>query len=98
MAEPLTGGAVSGRRTGFGARGCGVNVMARNCDDHTRNFSFILKQGGSWELAPAYDATYADNPKGEWTFQHLMSVREVQGHYASRFTRRGGPLRCPASE
>ena len=51
-----------------------LNVMARNCDDHTKNFSFILKQGGSWELAPAYDVTHACNPKGEWTFQHLMSV------------------------
>jgi len=51
-----------------------LNVMARNCDDHTKNFSFILKQGRSWELAPAYDVTHAYNPKGEWTFQHLMSV------------------------
>jgi serine/threonine-protein kinase HipA len=50
------------------------NVMARNCDDHTKNFSFMLKQGGSWELAPAYDVTHAYNPKGEWTYQHLMSV------------------------
>ena len=50
------------------------NVMARNCDDHTKNFAFILKQGRSWELAPAFDVTHAYNPKGEWTYQHLMSV------------------------
>ncbi len=50
------------------------NVMARNCDDHTKNFAFLLKQGRSWELAPAYDVTHAYNPKGEWTYQHLMSV------------------------
>jgi serine/threonine-protein kinase HipA len=50
------------------------NVMARNCDDHTKNFAFRLKQGRSWELAPAYDVTHAFNPKGEWTYQHLMSV------------------------
>lgn len=50
------------------------NVMARNCDDHTKNFGFILKQGGPWELAPAYDVTHAHNPQGEWTSQHLMSV------------------------
>jgi serine/threonine-protein kinase HipA len=50
------------------------NVMARNCDDHTKNFSFRLKQGESWEFAPAYDLTHAYNPKGEWTYQHLMSV------------------------
>jgi len=50
------------------------NVMARNYDDHTKNFSFRLKQGGEWELAPAYDVTHAYNPQGEWTYQHLMSV------------------------
>jgi serine/threonine-protein kinase HipA len=50
------------------------NVMARNCDDHTKNFSFLLKQGQNWELAPAYDVTHAHNPRGEWTYQHLMSV------------------------
>lgn len=50
------------------------NVMAANCDDHTKNLSFILRQGGSWELAPAYDITHAYNPKGEWTYQHLMAV------------------------
>jgi serine/threonine-protein kinase HipA len=50
------------------------NVMATNCDDHTKNFAFRLKQGKAWELAPAYDLTHAHNPKGEWTYQHLMSV------------------------
>lgn len=51
------------------------NVMGRNCDDHTKNLSFLLREGGStWELAPAYDVTFAHNPTGEWTSQHLMSV------------------------
>lgn len=50
------------------------NVMAKNCDDHSKNFSFLLRQGGQWELAPAYDVTFAHNPVGEWTSQHLMSV------------------------
>lgn len=51
-----------------------LNVMAANCDDHTKNFSFILRQGEPWSLAPAYDITFAFNPRGEWTYQHLMSV------------------------
>lgn len=50
------------------------NIMGKNCDDHTKNFSFLLKQGGAWELSPAYDITFAHNQKGEWTSQHLMSV------------------------
>ncbi len=51
-----------------------LNVMAANCDDHSKNFSFMLRQGGRWELAPAYDVTHAYNPNGEWTYQHLMGV------------------------
>ena len=35
---------------------------------------FRLRKGRPWELAPAYDVTFAHNPKGEWTHQHLMSV------------------------
>jgi serine/threonine-protein kinase HipA len=50
------------------------NVMAANCDDHTKNVSFLLREGRSWELAPAYDVTHAHNPAGEWTSQHLMAV------------------------
>ena len=50
------------------------NVMASNCDDHTKNVSFILNGQNDWELAPAYDLIYAYNPNGEWTYQHLMSV------------------------
>lgn len=50
------------------------NIMGRNCDDHSKNFSFLLKEGSDWQLAPAYDITFAHNPNGEWTNQHLMSV------------------------
>jgi serine/threonine-protein kinase HipA len=50
------------------------NVMARNLDDHTKNISFLLRQGGAWELAPAYDLTFAFDPGGRWNHQHFLSV------------------------
>lgn len=50
------------------------NVMAVNLDDHSKNFAFLLRQGGSWDLAPAYDVTHAYNPSHEWLSQHLLSV------------------------
>lgn len=50
------------------------NVIARNCDDHTKNFSFRLKQGGKWELAPAYDMCHAYRPGSEWVSQHALSI------------------------
>lgn len=50
------------------------NVAAANCDDHTKNFSFLLPEGGKWELAPAYDITHAHSSASQWTRQHLMAV------------------------
>ncbi|MEI6704302.1 MAG: type II toxin-antitoxin system HipA family toxin [Deltaproteobacteria bacterium] len=50
------------------------NVMAANCDDHTKNMAFILKQGEAWQLAPAYDVTFAFDSSSRWTYQHFMSV------------------------
>jgi serine/threonine-protein kinase HipA len=41
------------------------NVMSKNCDDHSKNFSFRMRESQQWELAPAYDVTFAHNPKGE---------------------------------
>lgn len=50
------------------------NVLARNCDDHTKNFSFRLKREESWELAPAYDLCHAYRPGSEWVSHHALSV------------------------
>ena len=50
------------------------NVLARNCDDHTKNFAFRLKKDGKWELAPAYDVCHAYQPKHKWVSQHALSI------------------------
>jgi serine/threonine-protein kinase HipA len=56
------------------------NVMARNCDDHTKNFAFILKQGEAWQLAPAYDVCHAYRPGSEWVSQHALSINNKRNH------------------
>ena len=50
------------------------NVVARNQDDHVKNIAFLMNRDGSWELAPAFDVTYAFNPSGRWTDQHQMTL------------------------
>jgi serine/threonine-protein kinase HipA len=50
------------------------NVIARNCDDHTKNFAFRLKKEGEWELAPAYDICFAYRPESDWVSQHNLSI------------------------
>lgn len=50
------------------------NVIARNCDDHTKNFSFRLKKDSEWELTPAYDICHAYQPGHAWVSQHILSI------------------------
>jgi serine/threonine-protein kinase HipA len=50
------------------------NVIARNCDDHTKNFSFIMNKSGKWKLAPAFDICHAYRPASTWVSQQSLSV------------------------
>jgi serine/threonine-protein kinase HipA len=50
------------------------NVIARNCDDHTKNFSFIMNKSGKWKLAPAFDICHAFRPASTWVSQQSLSV------------------------
>ncbi|MBP7808621.1 MAG: type II toxin-antitoxin system HipA family toxin [Bacteroidia bacterium] len=50
------------------------NVIGRNCDDHTKNFAFIMSQNGKWSLSPAYDVCHAYRPGSDWVSQHCLSV------------------------
>ena len=50
------------------------NVLAANCDDHTKNQSFVMQANGRWGLSPAYDITHSFDEASQWLRQHLMSV------------------------
>ncbi|SFN90506.1 serine/threonine-protein kinase HipA [Paenimyroides ummariense] len=50
------------------------NVFARNCDDHTKNFAFLMEPDGKWKLSPAYDICHAYRPDSEWVSQHNLSI------------------------
>lgn len=34
------------------------NILAGNVDDHTKNFSFMMREDGIWHITPAYDLTF----------------------------------------
>ena len=46
------------------------NVVFNNRDDHPKNFSFRLHRDRCWKLAPGYDLTFNEGPRGE----HQMDV------------------------
>ena len=50
------------------------NVMGRNCDDHTKNFAFLMDKTGKWKLSPAFDVCHAYRPDSTWVSQHSLSI------------------------
>ncbi len=50
------------------------NIIGMNCDDHVKNFAFIMDKKGEWSLSPAYDITFAYNPNNRWLCGHQMTI------------------------
>lgn len=50
------------------------NVIARNCDDHTKNFAFLMDKSGIWRLSPAFDVCHSFRPGSTWVSQQSLSV------------------------
>jgi len=51
------------------------NVIARNVDDHSKNFAFCMNRNGSWRLSPAYDLIFSvDIAAPAYVNRHSMSV------------------------
>ncbi|AAZ18988.1 conserved hypothetical protein [Psychrobacter arcticus 273-4] len=46
------------------------NVIFNNKDDHSKNFSFMMNEAGSWSLSPVYDLAYNSGMNG----YHQMDV------------------------
>ena len=58
-----------------------LNIVGRNQDDHTKNMSFILKQGQEWTLSPAYDVTHSYKPGSEWVSRHQMTMNGKEDNF-----------------
>ena len=54
------------------------NVYCDECDDHSKNFAFLMDESGRWRIAPAYDLTgSAFPPEDPWSAHgdtHQLSV------------------------
>ena len=46
------------------------NILCGNKDDHSKNFSYLMNDNGSWQLSPAYDITFNHGFNGH----HSMSI------------------------
>jgi serine/threonine-protein kinase HipA len=50
------------------------NVVARNHDDHSKNFAFVFDENRGWRLAPAFDVAFSFKPGSKWVNSHWMTI------------------------
>ncbi len=57
------------------------NIIARNHDDHPKNFGFMLDHQHQWQLAPAYDLAYSYKPDSPWVSSHWMKLNGKRDNF-----------------
>ena len=57
------------------------NILARNQDDHTKNFAFAMDESGEWFLAPAFDLCFSYKPGNPFIEQHQISCNGKRDHF-----------------
>ena len=57
------------------------NIIARNHDDHSKNFAFVLTNN-KWSLAPAYDLAFSYKPGSQWVSSHWMSLNGKRDNFS----------------
>ncbi|MBQ0721481.1 MAG: type II toxin-antitoxin system HipA family toxin [Gammaproteobacteria bacterium] len=64
------------------------NVVARNHDDHTKNFGFLLDglagpkiQAAQWRLSPAFDIAYSYKKGSPWVDSHQLSINGKRDNF-----------------
>ncbi len=57
------------------------NVLARNQDDHSKNFSFLMDATGEWNLSPAYDVSWSYQPDSFWVASHQLTLNGKRDNF-----------------
>ncbi len=50
------------------------NVLSKNCDDHTKNFAFLMDKTGKWSISPAYFLCDAYRPYSPWVSNQSFTI------------------------
>jgi serine/threonine-protein kinase HipA len=57
------------------------NVLSRNCDDHTKNFAFLMSPDGEWRLSPAFDVCHSYRPGSHWVSSQSLTVNMKRDNF-----------------
>lgn len=57
------------------------NIIGKNCDDHTKNFAFLMDKKGNWRLAPAFDVCFAYRPDSFWVSKQSITANGKRDNF-----------------
>lgn len=63
------------------------NVLSHNRDDHSKNFSFLMNDHGTWSVSPAYDLTFSSGPAGEHSTMVMDEGKNPQQEHLLKLAR-----------
>jgi len=66
------------------------NVLFGNRDDHPKNFAWRLGRDRRWRLAPAFDLTFSEGPRGQHHMDICGESRAVDRGHLLRLASKGG--------
>lgn len=66
------------------------NVLFHNRDDHPKNLAWRLGRDRRWRLAPAFDLTFSDGPRGEHHMDVCGEGAAVESSHLLRLATQGG--------
>lgn len=66
------------------------NVAFHNRDDHPKNFAWRLGRDRRWVLAPAFDLTFSDGPRGQHHMDVCGEAGAVELHHLLRLAKEAG--------
>jgi len=66
------------------------NVIFHNRDDHAKNFAWCLGRDRRWRLAPAFDLTFCEGPRGEHQTDICGEGRKITRWHLLTLAQQGG--------
>jgi len=66
------------------------NVIFHNRDDHAKNFAWCLGRDRRWRLAPAFDLTFCEGPRGEHQTDICGEGRKITRWHLLNLAQQGG--------
>jgi serine/threonine-protein kinase HipA len=64
------------------------NTLGRKCDEHTKNFVFLMDKDGKWRPTPTFDTCNAYRIASDWVSQHVLTINGKRENITKGLTKK----------